>query len=95
MPLLICYNIASVYVAVNTDGKQSACNAEDPSLIPRSGRSPGEGNGNPFKSGLEISKDRSGSLKNSLMEKLFDGTSRIPVPLAQTRGQRHDAGASS
>ena len=29
-------------------GKESACNAEDPGLIPGSGRSPGEGNGYPF-----------------------------------------------
>ena len=28
-----------------SDGKESACNAGDPSLIPGSGRSPGEGNG--------------------------------------------------
>ena len=28
--------------------KASACNAEDPGLIPGSGRSPGEGNGNPL-----------------------------------------------
>ena len=28
-------------------GKESACNARDLGLIPRSGRSPGEGNGNP------------------------------------------------
>ena len=28
-------------------GKESACNARDPGLIPGSGRSPGEGNGNP------------------------------------------------
>ena len=28
-------------------GKESACNARDTSLIPGSGRSPGEGNGNP------------------------------------------------
>ena len=31
-----------------SDGKASACNAGDPGLIPRSGRSPGEGNGNPL-----------------------------------------------
>ena len=31
-----------------SDGKASACNAGDPGLIPGSGRSPGEGNGNPF-----------------------------------------------
>ena len=29
-------------------GKESACNAGDLGSIPRSGRSPGEGNGNPL-----------------------------------------------
>ena len=29
-------------------GKESACNAGDPGLIPGLGRSPGEGNGNPL-----------------------------------------------
>ena len=29
-------------------GKESTCNSGDPSLIPRSGRSPGEGIGYPF-----------------------------------------------
>ena len=37
-------------------GKESACNAGDVGLIPRSGRSPGEGNGNPLQySSLENS----------------------------------------
>ena len=31
-----------------SDGKASAGNAGDPGLIPGSGRSPGEGNGNPL-----------------------------------------------
>ena len=31
-----------------SDGKASAYNAGDPGSIPRSGRSPGEGNGNPL-----------------------------------------------
>ena len=31
-----------------SDGKASAYNAGDPSSIPGSGRSPGEGNGNPL-----------------------------------------------
>ena len=31
-----------------SDGKASACNAGDPALIPGSGSSPGEGNGNPL-----------------------------------------------
>ena len=29
-----------------SDGKASACNVGDPSSVPGSGRSPGEGNGN-------------------------------------------------
>ena len=42
-----------------SDGKESACNAGDPCLIPGSGRSPGEGNGNPLQySYLENSMDR-------------------------------------
>ena len=42
-----------------SDGKESASNAGDPGLIPGSGRSPGEGNGNPFQySCLENSLDR-------------------------------------
>ena len=32
----------------DSDGKESARNAEDQGSIPGSGRSPGEGNGNPF-----------------------------------------------
>ena len=40
-----------------SDGKASACNAGDPGSFPGSGRSPGEGNGNPqgayiFQAGL-------------------------------------------
>ena len=39
--------------------KASACNAGDLGSIPGSGRSPGEGNGNPLQhSGLENPKDR-------------------------------------
>ena len=39
-------------------GKESTCNAGDPSLIPESGRSTGEGNGYPLQdSGLENSMD--------------------------------------
>ena len=41
-----------------SEGKASACNAGDPGLIPRLGRSPGEGNGNPLQySCLENSMD--------------------------------------
>ena len=41
------------------EGKESACNGGDPGSIPGSGRSPGEGNGNPLQNScLENSKDR-------------------------------------
>ena len=49
----ICWQ-ASISVS-----KESACNAEDPASIPGSGRSPGEGNGNPLQySCLENPMDR-------------------------------------
>ena len=42
-----------------SDGKESACSAGDPDLIPGSRSSSGEGNGNPLQySCLEYSKDR-------------------------------------
>ena len=42
-----------------SDGKESACNAGDPGSILGSGKSPGEGNGNPLQySYLESSMDR-------------------------------------
>ena len=42
-----------------SNGKESACNAGDSGSIPGSGRSPGEGNGNPFQySCPENSMDR-------------------------------------
>ena len=44
-----------------SDSKESACNAGDSGLISGSGRSPGEGNGNPLQySCLENSMDRGG-----------------------------------
>ena len=42
-----------------SDSKESACNAGNPDSIPGLGRSPGEGNGNPFQySWLENAVDR-------------------------------------
>ena len=44
-----------------SDGKESACSAEDPGLIPGWGRPLGEGNGNPLQySCLENPTDRGG-----------------------------------
>ena len=46
-------------LVVLVDGKESTCNAGDLGLIPVSGRSPGEGNGNPLQNScLENSTDR-------------------------------------
>ena len=43
----------------DSDSKESACNAGGPGLIPGSGKSPGEGNGNPLHySCLENPMDR-------------------------------------
>ena len=42
--------LVSIYMGFpgGSEGKASACDAKDPGSIPGSGRSPGEGNGNPF-----------------------------------------------
>ena len=46
-------------VKYSSVGKESACNVGDLGLIPGSGRSPGEGNGNPLQySWLENPMDR-------------------------------------
>ena len=56
---LQCYNLKKIvsfkllkirhdYIRYSSVGKESTFRAGDPSSIPGSGRSPGEGNGNPF-----------------------------------------------
>ena len=40
-------NLSSFGFPAGSDGKESSCDAGDPSLIPGLGRSPREGNGNP------------------------------------------------
>ena len=48
-----------IYPLLGSDGKESACNVGDPGSTPGSGRSPGEGNGNPLQySCLENPMDR-------------------------------------
>ena len=57
----ILYNITYVLVSFlgGSDGKESACNVGDPGSIPKSGRPPGDGNGNPLQdSCLENSMER-------------------------------------
>ena len=47
-------------------GKESACNAGDPDLIPGSGRSPGGGHGNPLQySCLENPREQRGLVGHS------------------------------
>ena len=47
--LIVCINLVNHNAfPVGSDGKESACNAEDLDSIPGLGRSPGEGNGNPL-----------------------------------------------
>ena len=41
------FNCSFHHFSGGSDGEESACNAGDPGSIPESGRSPGEGNGNP------------------------------------------------
>ena len=56
-----CYNYPYIYMHLSSssDGKASTCKAGDLGLILGLGRSPGEGNGNPFQySSLENSMDR-------------------------------------
>ena len=52
-------SISILLERVSSDGKESACNAGETNSIPRLGRSPGEGNGNPLQySCLDNSMDR-------------------------------------
>ena len=58
LPELLC-STHSLGFPDGSDGKESACISGDLSLIPGSGRSPGEGNDNPLQSScLENSMDR-------------------------------------
>ena len=60
-----------------SDGKASACNVRDPGSIPGSGRSPGEGNGNPLQhSCLEKSHGRRSLIAKSWTQ-LIDFTSLL------------------
>ena len=62
--------------------KESACNAGDLGLTPGSGRSPGEGNGNPLQySCLENSMDRAAwQAIDDGVAKQLDTTERLSTP---------------
>ena len=58
-PMLLRPHILHHGFPGGSDGEESACSVGDPGLIPRSGRSPGEGTGNPLQySCLVNSRDR-------------------------------------
>ena len=48
IPTKLCLIPKTSFFPGDSDSKESASNVGDPSSIPGSGRSPGEGNGNPF-----------------------------------------------
>ena len=60
-PVLKWRRLTCLYEGVGLMGKESACNTEDPSSIPGSGRSPGEGIGYPL-------QDTSSSLMAQLVK---------------------------
>ena len=47
-PTLGISEVPDLMFSIGSDGKESACNAEDQDLIPGWGRSPGEVKGNPL-----------------------------------------------
>ena len=65
-----------------SDSKESTCNAGDPGSIPGSGRSPGEGNGNPLQySCLENPMDRGAwrATVHSVVKKESDKTEGLTL----------------
>ena len=73
-------------------GKESACSAEDPGLIPGSGRSPGGGNGNPLQySCLENPTDRSLAGYSPWGHKESDMTEQLHFTFqSKNKGQREN-----
>ena len=69
-----------------SDSKEPACNAGDQDLIPRLGRSPGEGNGNPLLPGEFPWTEEPGGRLRSLVgysprgHKELDTTELVPLP---------------
>ena len=85
VPLEIEYNWDSLFLGFpgGSDGKEPACNAKGPDLIPWSGRSTGERNGSsiPF---LESSMDRGawevhGATKTLVNERISMKSSKVKV----------------
>ena len=74
-----------------SDGRESACNAGDLGLIPGSGKSPGEGNGNPLQySCLENPMDR-GACWASRGCKELDTTEQFSLSYTHTFNSKRTA----
>ena len=71
MALIVLLGVSSSSV-----GKESACNAGDPGLIPGLGRSTGEGNGNPLQYSLKNPMDR------GVCQAIVHGVARVGHDLA-------------
>ena len=84
-PLPVFEDCPAMYMAslVAQRVKQSACNVGDLGSIPESGRSPGEGNGNPLQySGLESRIDKGAwrATGHGLQRLRHDGVTKPPPP---------------
>ena len=74
-------------------GKESTCNVGDLGLIPRSGRSPGEGNGYPLQySGLENSIDCIESWRIPWGHKESDMTEQLSLSFLSAEKRIHSSG---
>ena len=64
---MVCFNKSSRCFGFpgGSDGKASACNMGDLGSIPASGRSPGDGNGNPLQ-WVGVENHSSGCLENPM-----------------------------
>ena len=74
-----------------SDGQESACNAGAPGLIPGSGRSPGEGNGNP----LQYSRQKSLASPSPWGHKESDMTERLTFHIWVASEQFYRIGKST
>ena len=78
-------------------GNESTCNAGDPGSIPGSGRSPGEGNGNPLQySCLENPMDRGAwqAIVHGVTRVGHDLVTKPPLPLGYLYHTPSHSGAS-
>ena len=80
--MVFCYSIVHMDFPGGSDSKKSACSIGDESLIPGSGRSPGEGNGKALQYPcLENSVDRGTWLAIVLGVAKSDMTERVTLSL--------------